>query len=77
MKTQQTPLTLEEYLKAEYDRSGAVDHSIRVTFDAEGRARFYVHPRDRDGDTLDFKLKKNALTTVVYRKPVGAGSVPL
>lgn len=51
---------LEAYLRAAAD-SGAIDHSIRVTVEADNSVHFYVHPVGRDGETLDFTVHGNTL----------------
>jgi hypothetical protein len=52
--------TLEQYLRDEFARSGAIDHSLRAEVGAEG-VRFYIHPSGRDGDTRDFLVVGNEL----------------
>lgn len=51
--------TLEQYLK-DNTVNGVIDHSIRAQVTPEG-VTFYIHPSDRDGDTLDFRVEGNVL----------------
>jgi hypothetical protein len=45
---------LKEYLQKDFER-GVIDHEIRVThIDDEGNPHFYLHPKDVDGDTMDY-----------------------
>lgn len=54
-------MTLEEYLRAEWQRSGAIDFRIRATVSGAGLS-FYIHPIGKDGDTRDFVVDGNTLS---------------
>jgi hypothetical protein len=56
-------MTFEEYLRQELARSGAIDFRFRATVNADGSVSFYVHPLGKDGDTRDFIVSGNTLTT--------------
>lgn len=63
------PLDIEAFLRAEM-ADGAVDFRVRPSVGEDGQMKFYIHPMGKDGLTLDFCVRKNNLTTVVYqRKP--------
>lgn len=70
------PQTLADYFKLCYEHN-IVDHAIRATVSEEGQVSFYIHPACVSGDTVNFKLKDNHLTTVHYCKLLGAGKLPL
>jgi len=53
--------TLEDYFKDENKKSGAIDHSLRCCI-LDEQVFFYIHPQDRDGDSLDFRIDGNTLT---------------
>jgi len=52
-------MTFEEYLRAAAADDG-FDHTLRCEVQGFG-VTFYVHPSDRDGETLDFIVHGNAL----------------
>lgn len=60
-------LTLEEYFRKQFatQRTGepyqVIDHALRCEF-AEGVVRFYIHPANVSGDTVDFEVRGNVLT---------------
>ncbi len=53
-------MTLEEYLKSNCDRQ-IIDHLIRAEIGNDGKPRFYIHPANASGETLDFVVTKNQL----------------
>ena len=54
--------TLEEYLRADLAR-GVIDHAIRAEVNG-GEVKFYIHPANESGDTLDFAVAGNFLTLI-------------
>jgi hypothetical protein len=52
--------TLEQYLRDELANSGAIDFSLRASV-SDGSVRFYIHPTNRAGMTVDFEIKGNTL----------------
>lgn len=52
-------MTLEEYLRTEY-ADGKIDHALRVEVSDAG-VRFYIHPANRSGNTVDFEVHGNVL----------------
>lgn len=60
MKENET-MTLEQYLKAEFARSGAIDFAIRANVQGE-HVTFYIHPHGKDGDTRDYEVDGNSLS---------------
>lgn len=52
--------TLETYL-TDAERAGVIDHRLRVQRGPNGEVRFYIHPSDVDGKTLDFEVRGNSL----------------
>lgn len=57
------PMTLEQYLKSNCERQ-VIDHAIRAEIGKDGNPRFYIHPANVSGDTLDFVVTKNQLHPV-------------
>ena len=53
--------TLEQYLRQEFARSGAIDFSIRAELRGDAVA-FYIHPDSRDGDTRSYLVRENLLS---------------
>lgn len=53
-------MTLEQYLKTNCERQ-VTDHSIRAEIGTDGNPRFYIHPANVSGETLDFVVTKNQL----------------
>lgn len=53
-------MNLEEYLKVNC-AAGVIDHSIRAAIGNGGNPRFYIHPANVSGETLDFVVTKNQL----------------
>lgn len=47
--------TFEEYLERAA-KVGVIDFHLRVLRSPEGKLDFYIHPRDRDGETGDFTV---------------------
>lgn len=61
-------MTLEEYLRKNamrQDPHPVIDHSIRCIVDLDKGIRFYIHPQNANGDTIDFWVNANKLTTIV------------
>lgn len=56
-------MTLEQYLKSNCERQ-VIDHAIRAEIGKDGNPRFYIHPANVSGDTLDFVVTKNQLHPV-------------
>lgn len=56
-------MTLEQYLKTNCS-AGVIDHSIRAEIAKDGNPRFYIHPANVSGETLDFVVTKNQLHPV-------------
>ncbi len=54
--------TLEQYIHENMDRD-VVDFAVRVRSYGNGKVGFYIHPEGRDGETLDFVVEGNTLTT--------------
>ncbi|MGH2505841.1 MAG: hypothetical protein ACRDHZ_00240 [Ktedonobacteraceae bacterium] len=40
------------------------DHALRVSRDPDGSIRFYIHPANVDGDTVDFYVTGNKLQVI-------------
>lgn len=55
--------TLEDYFRRELSE-GKIDFRLRVTLDSDNRPQFYLHPLDRDGQTVDFCVEGNDLKPV-------------
>jgi len=55
--------TLEEYFK-ENLKGNVIDFSLRAQETGDG-IEFYIHPMNRDGDTMDFSVRGNMLTTKI------------
>lgn len=53
-------MTLEQYLKSNC-AAGVIDHSIRAEIGKDGNPRFYIHPANVSGETLDFVVTNNQL----------------
>ena len=51
--------TFETYLRKEL-AEGKIDFSIRV----DENLHFYIYPRDKDGETLDFQVNGNQLICI-------------
>lgn len=56
--------TLEQYFHENMDQD-VIDFSVRARSFGNGRVGFYIHPDDRDGETLDFMVQGNTLTLPV------------
>lgn len=56
-------MTLEQYLKSNCERQ-VIDHAIRAEIGKDGNPRFYIHPANVSGETLDFVVTKNQLHPV-------------
>ncbi|MNC80616.1 hypothetical protein D3C75_1334800 [compost metagenome] len=39
---------------------GKIDHAVRVVTTSDGRAEFYIHPLNADGETLQFAAYTSA-----------------
>ncbi len=55
--------TLETYL-VDAEHKGVIDHQLRIQRGPGGEVRFYIHPANVDGDTLDFEVQGNCLSPV-------------
>lgn len=55
--------TLETYLKENFEKNIS-EHSVGVFSAENGEVRFYIHPQGKNGDTLDFIAKGNAMEPV-------------
>ena len=67
--------TLEQYLRANFQR-GIVDFRVRALAHDES-AQFFIHPMDKDGATVDFRVKGNELTTTGVACPAQEEGVEL
>lgn len=54
---------LEQYLKEQL-KNGIIDHDIRASLNDDGNVTFYIHPRNANGDTLDFIVGGNELIQI-------------
>lgn len=55
-------MSLEDYLaKCLNGTVPVIDHSLRSERLPDGRIKFYIHPSNVDGDTLDFVVSGNVL----------------
>jgi hypothetical protein len=54
-------MTLEEYIKNQIDK-GIIDFSVRFVT-REDKVGFYIHPSNQSGDTADFGVRGNVLTS--------------
>ena len=54
--------TLEDYLKSQIPIA-VKDFRLRAEV-VEGGVKFYIHPQDVSGDTLDYKVTGNSLECV-------------
>lgn len=52
--------TLEQYLRDELANSGSIDFSIRASV-SDKSVTFYIHPSNRAGMTIDFRVHGNTL----------------
>lgn len=59
---------LEKYFR-ECDKNRIIDHALRAAVTQEG-VKFYIHPINASGDTLDFKVQGNVLTQLNVKKEV-------
>lgn len=57
-------ITLEQYLELSAQR-GVIDHNLRANVGQDGKVTFYIHPRDVDGNTLDYVVRGNELAPSV------------
>lgn len=66
--------TLEQYLRDELANCGAIDFSIRATV-TDKAVTFYIHPSNRAGTTIDFKVNGNTLVPgdMCGARVIGAG----
>ncbi|MCK5617202.1 hypothetical protein KAR91_85855 [Candidatus Pacearchaeota archaeon] len=64
-------MTLEEYLrKYNTEEEGwIIDHTLRVGSAPGGDIKFYIHPTNKGGDTLDFEVFGNALFELQSAEP--------
>ena len=59
---------LEQYFR-ECDKNRVIDHALRATV-SKDKVKFYIHPINANGDTLDYEVKGNALIPLVNGKPI-------
>lgn len=64
MAYEQAGPTLQSYFEGEMAR-GVIDFSLRSCRMADGLVGFYLHPQLRSGETAQFTINGNALTTHV------------
>lgn len=57
---------LQQYLQGNLDRN-VIDHALRAHSMEDGRIHFYIHPDGVDGDTLDFIVDGNQITSLDNR----------
>lgn len=62
MEERLVTLTFEEYLKTN-SKEGCEFRLVLKNSDAEN-LEFYIHPLNRNGDTLDYKVSDNSLKCV-------------
>ena len=55
-------MTLETYLRRMFS-GNAIDHAMRAHVGSAG-VRFYVHPQNTSGPTLDFEVRGNTLVPI-------------
>ncbi len=53
---------LEQYLRDELAANGSIDFSLRASVTDNG-VSFYIHPANRSGMTVDFKVVGNILVS--------------
>jgi hypothetical protein len=58
-------ITLEQYFRAHYNR--AVDFALRIDFDINNNVRFYIHPLNAEGETLDFSVNGNTVECITQK----------
>jgi hypothetical protein len=68
--------TLEQYLRDELACNGSIDFSLRASV-ATDSVTFYIHPTNRAGMTVDFKVDGNTLRTPGGLFVGAAADVPL
>lgn len=59
-------MTLADYLRKNIEREtphSVIDHSLRAELHEDGRISFYIHPAGVDGETPDFWVVGNELTS--------------
>ncbi len=59
---------LEQYFR-ECDKNRAIDHALRATV-SKDRVKFYIHPINANGDTLDYEVKGDALIPLINGEKV-------
>lgn len=52
--------TLGEYLQENWEQD-VVEHALRVYMDSDGQTCFCIHPKNVNGETLDFMVEENEL----------------
>lgn len=63
--------TLEQYLR-DAASAGAIDHAVRASVDAQGVVSIVIHPAGRDGETRDFVVTGDSLSSAAR---IGAANV--
>lgn len=61
-------MTLQEYFDKNWKREPypIIDHSLRIDKTEDGKFTFYIHPSTTGGDTVDFVVDGNQLTTRMF-----------
>lgn len=60
-------ITLEQYFRSQFvtTKDGwqvpAIDHALRCEIPTHGPVRFYIHPANVNGDTLNFEVQGNCV----------------
>lgn len=57
--------TFEDYLRSQMIQG--IDFRIRVITRMDGKLVFYIHPLEKDGETLDFMVEGNKLECVTQK----------
>ena len=56
--------TLERYLRDSI-KADVIDHTLRTRIREDGKVVFYIHPTLESGDTQDYIVEFNGLTTIL------------
>lgn len=66
-------MTFEDYLRKNYDNI-IIDHALRAEI-VDDQVRFYIHPAQVSGDTLDFVVKGNTLSIRNLAGPLNSNNI--
>ena len=55
--------SLEEYLKSNTESFG--EHILKATIHGDGKVTFYIHPYNKNGETIDFIVEENNLQKAI------------